>query len=184
MGLLSASKAWQPTTSLKRTGFSYCPAADQSLTPTRSGSCGLPTSAEHALVDTSAALALAHRESPFHLAARARLLACRRGMSGHAAVELLSVLTRLPPPHRLSPVAALRLEETNFPESRFLSATDTKHLLREFAELGLAGGALYDGLVGATARKHKLPLVTCDRRAEPTYRVLGVNYELLAPISR
>lgn len=105
-------------------------------------------------------------------------------MSGHAAVELLSILTRLPPPHRLSPVAALRLEETNFPESRFLSATDTKNLLREFAEAGLAGGALYDGLVGATARKYKLPLVTCDRRSEQTYRVLGVNYELLSAISR
>ncbi|VAZ73638.1 Ribonuclease VapC27 [Mycobacterium persicum] len=105
-------------------------------------------------------------------------------MSGHAAVELLSVLTRLPPPHRLKSAAALRLAETNFPESRFLSATDTKDLLREFAELGLAGGAVYDGLVGAAARKHKLPLITCDRRAELTYRVLGVNYELLSPISR
>ncbi|ARG55409.1 type II toxin-antitoxin system VapC family toxin [Mycobacterium kansasii] len=144
----------------------------------------MPTNAEHVLVDTSAALALGQRENPFHLASRARLLACRRGMSGHAAVELLSVLTRLPPPHRLKSAAALRLAETNFPESRFLSATDTKDLLREFAELGLAGGAVYDGLVGAAARKHKLPLITCDRRAELTYRVLGVNYELLSPISR
>lgn len=104
-------------------------------------------------------------------------------MSGHAAVELLSVLTRLPPPHRLTPSAALRLAEKNFPESRFLSATDTKNLLREFAEAGLAGGALYDGLVGAAARKHRLPLVTCDRRAEPTYRLLAVDYELLSPSS-
>lgn len=106
------------------------------------------------------------------------------GLSGHAAVELLSVLTRLPPPHRLTPVAALRLEERNFPESRFLSATDTKRLLREFAEVALAGGAVYDGLVGAAARKHKLMLITCDRRAEPTYRLLDVNYELLSPVSR
>ncbi|MEZ0367185.1 type II toxin-antitoxin system VapC family toxin [Mycobacterium sp. pUA109] len=144
----------------------------------------MPTNAEHVLVDTSAALALAQRENPFHPAARTRLLACRRGMSGHAAVELLSVLTRLPPPHRLSPIAALRLEQTNFPESRFLSAPETEGLLRELAEAGLAGGALYDGLVGAAARNHKLPLITCDRRAEPTYRTLGVNYELLSPISR
>ncbi|WP_343710391.1 type II toxin-antitoxin system VapC family toxin [Mycobacterium sp.] len=142
----------------------------------------MPTSAEHVLVDTSAALALAQRENPFHPAARARLLTCRRGMSGHAAVELLSVLTRLPPPHRLTPAAALRLEEKNFPESRFLAATDTHDLLREFADAGLAGGALYDGLVGAAARNHQLPLVTCDRRAEPTYRLLGVTYELLSPI--
>ena len=144
----------------------------------------MPTNGEHVLVDTSAALALAQRENPFHRAARARLIACRRGMSGHAAVELLSVLTRLPAPQRLSPVAALRLEETNFPESRFLSATETKGLLREFAQAGLAGGAVYDGLVGAAARKHELLLITCDRRAEPTYRALGIDYELLSPISR
>jgi len=143
----------------------------------------LSTNAEHVLVDTSAALALAQRENPFHHAARARLRPCRRGMAGHAAVELLSVLTRLPPPYRLSPTAAHRLEATNFPESRFLSAADTKELLGEFADVGLAGGALYDGLVGAAARRHKLMLVTCDRRAEPTYRLLGVNYELLSPVS-
>lgn len=151
---------------------------------TQSGSCVLPTNAEHVLVDTSAALALVQRENPFHDAAKARLLSCRRGMSGHAAVELLSVLTRLPAPHRLSPVAALRLQEANFPESRFLSAVDTKSLLKEFVDASLAGGSLYDGLVGAAARKHRLPLITCDRRAEPTYRMLGVNYELLSPISR
>lgn len=71
-----------------------------------------------------------------------------------------------------------------FPSLAFLSATDTKNVLREFADAGLAGGGLYDGLVGVAARKHQLPLITCDRRAEPTYRVLGVNYELLEPISR
>ncbi|MFN8088932.1 MAG: type II toxin-antitoxin system VapC family toxin [Mycobacterium sp.] len=130
-------------------------------------------------MDTSAALALVQQENPFHRTAKTRLLACRRGMSGHAAVELLSVLTRMPSPQRLSPAAALRLEESNFPESRYLSATDTRALLREFAAAGLAGGALYDGLVAAAARNHKLLLVTCDRRAETTYRLLGVTYELL-----
>lgn len=137
------------------------------------------TSAEHVLLDTSAALVLVQRENPFHRAARSRLLNCRRGMSGHAAVELLSVLTRLPPPQRLNPVTALRLQTTNFPHSRFLAATDTAELLEEFVRLGLAGGAVYDGLVAAAAREHRLLLVTCDRRAEPTYRTLGVSYELL-----
>lgn len=140
----------------------------------------MPTNAEHVLVDTSAALALVQRENPFHHTARARLRTCTRGLSGHAAVELLSVLTRLPQPHRLSPAAALRLEETNFPESRFLSATDMQALLRELVEAGVTGGALYDGLVGAAARQHKLLLITCDRRAESTYRLLGVKYELLS----
>ncbi|MCB0935345.1 MAG: type II toxin-antitoxin system VapC family toxin [Mycobacterium sp.] len=139
----------------------------------------MPTNVEHVLVDTSAALALVQWENPFHRAARDRLLPCRRGMAGHAAVELLSVLTRLPAPQRLSPAAALRLEMTNFPASRFLSATDTGELLREFVAAGLTGCAVYDGLVAAAAREHELPLITCDRRAEPTYRALGATYELL-----
>ena len=139
----------------------------------------MATSVEHVLVDTSAALALVQRENPFHGAATARMLTCRRGLSGHAAVEFLSVLTRLPAPQRLTPATARRLQLTNFPESRYLSSTDTEDLLGEFAVLGLAGGAIYDGLIAATAREHRLPLITCDRRAEPTYRALGVGYELL-----
>ena len=139
----------------------------------------MPTNAEHVLVDTSAALALVQRENPFHRMSTERLLPCRRGMSGHAAVELLSVLTRLPAPQRLTPATALRLQVTNFPDSRFLSATRIGDLLEEFAAAGLAGGAVYDGLVGAAAREHQLPLISCDRRAEPTYRTLGVDYEVL-----
>lgn len=53
-------------------------------------------------------------------------------------------------------------------------------ILEEFTERGLAGGALYDGLVGVAARQHSLVLITCDRRAEPTYRTLGVQYQLIA----
>lgn len=73
---------------------------------------------------------------------------------------------------------------TDFPDSRFLSETDRGELLREFIDAGLAGGALYDGLVGAAAREHKLPLITCDRRAESTYRTTGVTYELLSPVGK
>ncbi|MCW1957994.1 MAG: type II toxin-antitoxin system VapC family toxin, partial [Mycobacterium sp.] len=133
----------------------------------------MPTNVEHVLVDTSAALALVQSEHPFHGAARTRLTPCHRGMSGPAAVELLSVLTRLPAPQRLSPAAALRLQAANFPASQFLSAARMPELLREFASLGLAGGAVYDGLVGAAAREHGLLLITTDKRAEATYRALG-----------
>ena len=139
----------------------------------------MPTNAEHVLVDTSAALALVQRENPFHLMSVDRLLPCRRGMSGPAAVELLSVLTRLPSPQRLPPATALRLQVRNFPHSRFLSAARIGDLLSEFAAAGLAGGAVYDGLVGAAAREHHLRLISCDRRAEPTYRALGVDCEVL-----
>ena len=165
--------------SSKKTGCCCFRPAGRNSTTTPCESFGLPANAEHVLLDTSAALALVQRENPFHVVAKTRLLNCRRGMAGHAAVELLSVLTRLPPPHRLSPAMALRLEVGNFPDSRFLSAADAAKLLREFVAAGLAGGALYDGLVGAAARQHRLTLITCDKRAEPTYRALGVSYELL-----
>ena len=136
---------------VEQDGLLLLPAGGPELNSTRSGSCGLPTKGEHVLVDTSAALALVQRENPFHRAAIGRLLICRRGLSGHAAVELLSVLTRLPSPHRLSPAAALHLEDTNFPESRFLSATDTKRVLKEMAEGGLAGAR---STTGSSVRPH------------------------------
>ena len=63
----------------------------------------------------------------------------------------------------------------NFPDSRFLSGTRIGDRLQEFAAAGLAGGAIDDGLVGAAAREHRLPLISCDRRAEPAYRALGVR---------
>lgn len=63
-------------------GLLLLPGVGRSSTTTRSGSYGLAINAEHVLVDTSAALALAQRENPFHRAARARLLSCRRGCLG------------------------------------------------------------------------------------------------------
>jgi predicted nucleic acid-binding protein len=43
----------------------------------------------------------------------------------------------------------------------------------------IAGGAVYDALVGSAAVAHQLALVTRDRRALPTYRALEVDVELL-----
>jgi predicted nucleic acid-binding protein len=49
--------------------------------------------------------------------------------------------------------------------------------LDEFGRAGVAGGAVYDALVGACANEHELPLATTDRRALETYRALGVRIE-------
>ena len=38
---------------------------------------------------------------------------------------------------------------------------------------------MYDALVGATALKHGLALVSRDRRASDTYRALGVPLDML-----
>jgi predicted nucleic acid-binding protein len=141
----------------------------------------MPTSASRRpiLLDTSAAVALSvsghdHHDETFEAVAGRRL-----GLAGHAAFETYSVLTRLPPPARLSPAAATRLLATNFPHSRFLSPERASELLQVLADHGLGGGSGYDALVGAVAVEHNLTLVTRDRRALDTYRALDVTVELL-----
>ena len=101
------------------------------------------------------------------------------GLAGHATYETFSVLTRLPPPHRLTADAAVRLIATNFPHTRQLSTERAAGLMADLARLDITGGSVYDALVGAVAVEHGLRLVSLDRRAEPVYRALGVDLELL-----
>jgi predicted nucleic acid-binding protein len=68
---------------------------------------------------------------------------------------------------------------TNFPASRFLEAAATSGLVAELTRLGIAGGAVYDALVGAAARAHGLPLLSRDRRARATYEKLGIEVRFL-----
>ncbi len=109
-----------------------------------------------------------------------RALGSRRlGLAGHAAFESFSVLTRLPPPARRAADVVAELLATNFPASRFLSAASAQRLLADLAPLGIAGGSVFDALVGSVAREHGLVLATRDRRALETYRALEVDVELV-----
>ncbi len=141
----------------------------------------MPTSASvpDVLLDTSAAVAFALVDHQHHEAVFASLVGRQRGLAGHAAFETFSVLTRLPPPSRRSPDAVLRLLQADFPKTRFLSAVRAARLLAELAGHRVAGGSVYDALVGATAVEHDVPLATRDRRALATYRELGVDVELI-----
>jgi predicted nucleic acid-binding protein len=141
----------------------------------------MPASARTAelLVDTSVAVALTvadheHHDTTFRALGRRRL-----GLAGHAAFETFSVLTRLPPPARRSPAAVGRLLTAGFPHSRFLGTRAAAALLSELEKGGIAGGAVYDALVGAAANEHRLRLATRDRRALEVYRALEVDVELL-----
>jgi len=130
------------------------------------------------LLDTSAAIALVDPASPHHDSVLAATSGHLLGLSGHVAFEFWSVLTRLPFPMRITSADANRLITVNFPGTKYLEAGATAELIGEFAQLGIVGGAVYDALVAACARAHRLPLLTCDRRAEPTYKALAVNYRL------
>ena len=73
-----------------------------------------------------------------------------------ALVEAYAVLTRLPPPHRLSPADAVALLEANFTSEAktvVLDANSYRTLLRQAPGNGIAGGRIYDSVIVACALK-------------------------------
>lgn len=76
-------------------------------------------------------------------------------MSAHALLEAFAVLTRLPPPNRLSPADALTVLDRNWSEAETiaLTAIETWRALRALAGAGINGGRIYDGCIAASARK-------------------------------
>jgi len=132
------------------------------------------------LVDTSAAVALVVGDHQHHALTFEAIADRRLGLAGHAAFETFSVLTRLPPPARRTPAAVARLLHTVFPHTRFLSPEAAADLLAALPARGIAGGSVYDALVGAAAVESGLPLATRDTRALETYRAVEARVELLS----
>ncbi|MFT4211763.1 MAG: type II toxin-antitoxin system VapC family toxin [Microbacterium sp.] len=130
-------------------------------------------------VDTSVAVPLLVASHDAHGTvarwARGRSLS----LSGHALAETYSVLTRLPGDARVAPADAAVLIDDNFAETSALPADAARAVHRELAGRGIAGGAVYDGLVALTAREQGAVLATRDARARSTYEALGVVVEVL-----
>lgn len=86
-------------------------------------------------------------------------------LAAHSLAETFSVLTRLPEPHRMRPEDALALIEANWARTRLvaLEAPDYRSTLRLCRDAGIGGGAVYDALIAACARKARVrTLVTWD----------------------
>ena len=132
------------------------------------------------LVDTSVAVALAVADHTAHDLVIDALRGRTLGLAGHAFFETYSVLTRLPAPSRRPPADIARLLERDFPETRFLGAPHAADLAERLSALGIAGGSVYDALVGAVAAQHRLGLATRDQRALDTYRALDVDVAVIA----
>jgi predicted nucleic acid-binding protein len=142
----------------------------------------LPTSADEradALVDTSVAIAIVLAGHEGHQRTIEAVRGLRLGLAGHAWFESYSVLTRLPPGQRRSPADVRAILEHDFPASVALDATLAPELRRELGDLGIAGGAVYDALVGAAARAARLTLLSRDRRARGTYEMLRVDVRFI-----
>jgi predicted nucleic acid-binding protein len=87
-----------------------------------------------------------------------RRLAARQTMivAAPALVETYAVLTRLPPPHRLSPSDALHLIDANFAGAGRIVALDGRGyvaLIRRSSNEGVAGGRVYDAIIAQCAVK-------------------------------
>jgi predicted nucleic acid-binding protein len=98
----------------------------------------------------------------------------------HTALETYSVLTRLPPPHRVEPVA-VHAYLADLASSDYLTLDPRSHrvLIAHLAEHGVTGGSTYDALVGLTAKAAGATLLTRDARAIPTYERLQLEFELV-----
>jgi predicted nucleic acid-binding protein len=130
-------------------------------------------------VDTSVAVALLAQSHPDHAA----VLEWARGktlyLSGHAAAETYSVLTRLHGGRAVSPRDAQSLIEGSFAGILALPEPLAISIHRALAERGIAGGAVYDALVALAAREHGAVLATRDARARSTYETLDIDIELI-----
>ncbi len=113
------------------------------------------------LFDTSVLVAAMVTSHPSHPQAAPWLRRAKTGdeeffVAAHTLAELYAVLTRLPTAPRISPAVALRLVEENVASRATvvaLDASEYRRLLGRWAELGVAGGAVYDGLVARVAEK-------------------------------
>jgi predicted nucleic acid-binding protein len=131
-------------------------------------------------IDTSAAIPYLMRSHESHSAVRRALSEHQLVLTGHSLAETYSVLTRLPGDARLAPPDAVKLLDANFGQAVLPAPETTVSLPAELASRGIAGGAVYDALVGVAARDSSLGLVTRDRRAATTYSALGLAFMLLA----
>jgi predicted nucleic acid-binding protein len=102
-----------------------------------------------------------------------------KAVPAHVLLETYSVLTRMPAPHRFAPADAESMLTRLTLEVIDLPANAHRGVVSACARRNIAGGAVYDALVGATAAHHRLSLVTRDRRALPTYDAVGARYAVV-----
>jgi predicted nucleic acid-binding protein len=137
-----------------------------------------------ATCDTSVVVAALSPWHPDHRPARTAMTTRVRALPCHVLLECYSVLTRLPAPHRIAPrhagdaLTRLDVALLDLPSHRHVELTAA------LSRAGVRGGAVYDALIGATARHHGLVLLTLDQRARATYDVVGAQHETCAAPDR
>lgn len=130
-------------------------------------------------VDTSVAVAALDATHAAHADCVAAVRTRRPVLAGHAAFETYSVLTRMPGRLAVDAPTAADVLARVFPEVVWLDVKANTTLQNRLGTVGITGGAVYDALVGEAARVNDRTLLTRDRRAMPTYDLLGVSYQMV-----
>lgn len=139
----------------------------------------MTSSAERWACDTSVAVAALDPSHAAHRPCRRAVVTRRPALAGHATFETYAVLTRLPVPLRLTGPQAEKVLRQAFPEGCWLDPEAARLLLSRLPDGHIVGGSVYDALVAEAARVDGRILLTRDRRAERTYRAVGVPYDLV-----
>lgn len=120
---------------------------------------------------------LAANEIERRLARREKMI-----VAAPSLVEAYAVLTRLPPPHRISPGTAITLLETNFMESATVIALNAKSyqaLLHLAPNNDVAGGRTYDAVIGACAEQGRVSTVLTFNAGD--FTALGKDFAVVIP---
>ncbi|MDR1295217.1 MAG: PIN domain-containing protein [Bifidobacteriaceae bacterium] len=128
-------------------------------------------------VDTSLAVALLAQGHPDHTYVRDWARGKTLHLSGHAAAETYSVLTRLHGGMSVSPDEARRLIDESFAGVLTLPEPVAESIHRVLSDSGIAGGCVYDALVALAAKENGAVLASRDARARATYETIGVDLE-------
>jgi hypothetical protein len=78
----------------------------------------------------------------------------------------------------MAPADAARLMSARFGKPLLLGSRTEARVPQLLARLGVAGGAVYDALVGLAAAEHGAELATRDLRAKSTYEAVGARVVL------
>jgi predicted nucleic acid-binding protein len=139
------------------------------------------------LPDTSCMIAVVCSWHEYHDQAANELerrLARREKMivAAPALVEAYAVLTRLPPPHRISAETAFTLLDNNFMKAVTIVALNAKSyeaLLRIAPKNRVAGGRTYDAVIGMCAEQGKASTVLTFNAND--FTALGKDFAVVVP---
>jgi predicted nucleic acid-binding protein len=133
--------------------------------------------------DTSVLIAGFDSTHPFFAQAAEALTEVQQAgrLVAHTIAETFAVLSAPAGPYPARPEDVVAyLEQFLDREAIGMTAADYPGAVRELSLAGVAGGAVYDGLIGLSASRHGAELVSLDVRAARTYGRLAVEFRLLA----